>query len=93
MKLFHRKSRMERLLEMAEDLLDVPKPSKLGLPGSGSDNALKVRLPKGKELQANLNQETAVRAGVIASGLAGLTAGSASISALRRRKQGAGDGS
>ncbi len=35
----------------------------------------------------------AKKAGLIAGGLAGLTAGSAAISSLRRRKEGARDGS
>lgn len=90
MKLLHRKSRMQRLLETAEGMLDLPKSAKLRIPG-GSDNALKAHLPKG--LHASLDKETALKAGVIATGMAGLTAGSASISALRRRRQGAGDDS
>lgn len=83
MKLFNRKNRLQRLLEMAEEMLDVPSTSKLGLPLGASDNALKLRLPGAK----GLHQETALKAGVIAGGLAGLTIGSAGISALRRRAE------
>jgi hypothetical protein len=92
-KLFHRKSRFQRLLETVEEMLDAPNASKLALPRGTSQNPLKLHLPGGKGLPANLNQETALKAGVIAGGLAGLTAGSAGISALRRRGQGAGDDS
>lgn len=91
MRLLHRKSRLQRLLDTVEEMLGDP--GKLGLPHVAPDNGLRVRLPGGKALQASLDQNTAVKAGMIASGLAGLTAGSAGISALRRRTQGAGDDS
>jgi hypothetical protein len=50
---------------------------------SDSLDALRGGLTKGKVLKATL----------IAGGLAGLTAGSAGISSLRRREEGAGDDS
>ena len=50
---------------------------------SDSFDALRGGLTKGKVLKA----------GLIAGGLAGLTAGSAGISSLRRREEGAGDDS
>ncbi len=93
MKLPHRKSQLQRILDTVNDSLDVLKPSagparpgsriKSSLPGMGSGKALKVGLPQGKGLKA----------GLIAGGLAGLTAGSAGISSLRRRTEGARDDS
>ena len=50
---------------------------------SDSFDAFRGGLTKGKVLKASL----------IAGGLAGLTAGSAGISSLRRRERGAGDNS
>jgi hypothetical protein len=50
---------------------------------SASLDSLRGGLTKGKVLKASL----------IAGGLAGLTAGSAGISSLRRREKGAGDDS
>jgi hypothetical protein len=50
---------------------------------SASLDSLRGGLTKGKVLKASL----------IAGGLAGLTAGSAGISSLRRREEGAGDDS
>jgi hypothetical protein len=94
MRLLNRKSQLQRLVETVSDSLDVPSrikaglpggPSriKVGLPGVGSTSALKLGLPK----------EKAVKAGLVAGGLVGLTAGSAGISSLRRRKEGARDDS
>jgi hypothetical protein len=94
MGLLNRKSQLQRLLETVGDSLDVPSrikagrpggPSriKVGLPGLGSSTALKVGMPKDK----------ALKAGLVAGGLVGLTAGSAGISSLRRRKEGARDDS
>ncbi len=91
MKLWHRKNRLQRLLEKAEKALDVP--DALSHAGTASGNRLKVPLPGGKAVKASVNQDTALKAGVIATSLVGLTAGSAGISALRRRTQGAGDDS
>jgi hypothetical protein len=74
MRLFNRKSRLQRLLDTVNDSLDVPSGVKSSLPDVGSDKALK--------------------AGLIAAGsLAGLTAGSAGVSSLRRRREGARDDS
>ncbi|MDQ5832609.1 MAG: hypothetical protein M3550_06070 [Actinomycetota bacterium] len=83
MRLLNRKSQLQRLLETVNDSLDVPSGIKFGLPAVGTGNALKAGLPKGK----------ALKAGLIAGGLAGLTAGSAGISSLRRRQEGARDDS
>ena len=74
MKLVHRKSKLQRLLETAGDSLNVPSGVKSSLPD----------LNAGKGLKRGL---------IAAGGLAGLTAGSAGISSLRRRKEGARDGS
>jgi hypothetical protein len=75
----NRKSKLERALQTVTDSLDVPDGIKNALPGEG----LKAVVPQGK----------ALRAGLIAGGLAGLTAGSAGISSLRRRQEGATDDS
>jgi tetrahydromethanopterin S-methyltransferase subunit F len=45
------------------------------------------------ELSDGVTKSRLLKAGVIAGGLAGLTAGSAGISSLRRRKEGVGDDS
>jgi hypothetical protein len=84
-KLPHKKSRVQRLLETANPL-DLAGRAKSKLP-SGGGNALTAHLPKSKDLKARLPQGKALTAGLIASGLAGLTAGSAGISSLRRRRQ------
>ncbi len=65
MKLFNRKGKLQRILESANDSLDVPKLIRSGLPRVGAD--------------------TAVKAGLVAAGVAGLTAGSVGVSSLRRR--------
>jgi hypothetical protein len=65
MRLFNRKSELERVAETVNDSLDAL---------SGGSN-------KGKILKS----------GLIAGTLAGLTAGSALISSLRRRKEAASD--
>ena len=84
MRLFNRKSQLQRLLENVNDSLDALSGIKIETPaGSGPAKALKAALPKDK----------ARKAGWIAGGLAGLTAGSAGISSLRRHKEGARDGS
>ncbi len=84
MKLPHRKSQMQRLLDTVNDSLDALKPStsksrptskiKAHLPGAGSGGALPAALSKDK----------AMKAGLVAGSLAGLTAASAGISTLRR---------
>lgn len=84
MRLFNRKSQLQRLLETVNDTFDTSRGIKLGVPGGmGSGKALKDALPNDK----------AMKAGLIAGGLAGLTAGSAGISSLRRRREGARDDS
>jgi len=75
----NRKTKLERILETVSDSLYVPDGIKDALPGGG----LKAVMPEGKTL----------RVGLIAGGLAGLTAGSAGISSLRRRQEGATDDS
>jgi hypothetical protein len=85
MRLFNRKSQLQRLLENVNDSLDALSGIKFDTPsgGGGAAKALKAALPKDK----------ARKAGWIAGGLAGLTAGSAGISSLRRRQEGARDDS
>jgi hypothetical protein len=81
MGLFNRKSRLQRFLETVNDSLEALSAGAAGSVGSGK--ALKDVVPKDK----------ARKAGLIAGGLAGLTAGSAGISSLRRRMEGASDDS
>jgi hypothetical protein len=78
MKLFNRKSKVERLLETVNDSLETVA-GLAAASGVGSGRTLKDALPKDK----------ARKAGLIAGGVAGLTAGSAGISSLRRRLEGA----
>jgi hypothetical protein len=66
MRLFNRKSQLERLLDAIDDTLDNVPGGLKRLPKRGSGKALKAGL-------------------IAAGGLAGLTAGSAGISSLRRR--------
>jgi hypothetical protein len=84
MKLFKRKSRVQRLGDNVRDRLDPSganfSPSRI----SSAGKALKDALP---------NEDKVVKAGLAAGGLAALTAASAGISALRRRQEGARDGS
>jgi hypothetical protein len=83
-RLFNRKSQLQRLLENVNDSFDALSAIKIDTPsGSGPGKVLKAALPKDK----------ARKAGWIAGGLAGLTAGSAGVSSLRRRKEGARDDS
>ena len=44
MRLFNRKSHLQRLLDTVHDSLDVPSGLKSGLPGKGSGRALKTGL-------------------------------------------------
>lgn len=90
MKVFNRKSPLERVLGTVTDVIDVvdgsaraipgrPRRSrrfKVPMPSAGSSHARKLAVPR----------DQAMRAGVVAGGLAGLTAGSAGISSLRRRR-------
>jgi hypothetical protein len=82
MRLFNRKSKFERLLESVNDSLETMT-GLAAASGVGSGKALKDALPKDK----------ARKAGLIAGGVAGLTAGSAGVSSLRRRLEGARDDS
>jgi hypothetical protein len=82
-RLFNRKSQLQRLLETVGDSLDTATGIRSSLPGGGAGKAFKDAVPKDK----------ALKAGAIAGGLAALTAGSAGISSLRRRKEGARDDS
>jgi hypothetical protein len=70
MRLFRRKSQLQRLLDTVNDSLDVP-------------SALQSR-PASKALKTGL---------IAAGGLAGLTAGSAGVSSLRRKRAGTSDDS
>ncbi len=54
-----------------------------------SGKTLKEGLRAGKSLKAVVPRGRALKAGLVAGGLAGLTAGSAGISSLRRRREGA----
>lgn len=75
MRLFHRKSRLERLVETVNDSLD--------LPGGRGKHSLS-NIGSGSGLRDGLSPDKAVKAGLVAVGLAGLTAASAGISSLRR---------
>jgi hypothetical protein len=87
MRFLNRKSKLERLLETVGDSLDS---ANVLLPdGLGSGKPLKEALPTGKSLKAVMPRGRALKAGLVAGGLAGLTAGSAGISSLRRRREGA----
>ena len=91
MKLLNRKSRLQRLVESVGDSLGVRSGIATGLPGRTPGRTLKGALPKSKDLKAALPKDKTVKAGLIISGVAGLTAGSAGISSLRRRTEGARD--
>jgi hypothetical protein len=75
MKLPHKKSRVQRLAS-AINPLERSRKSKLGLPHSSS---------------IGVSRDQAVKAGLIAGGLAGLTAASAGLSSLRRTARGRND--
>jgi hypothetical protein len=90
MKMFNRKSRLQRLVEAINPLASSGVKSAL----PGGSKAVKVALPNGKAIKAGLpDKEQALKAGLVAGGIAGLTTGSAGISSLRRRKEGARDDS
>ncbi len=72
MKLTTKENRRQRLGKTLKRL-NRPNKSKFNLPNVGSGNGL-----------AGLSQDKAVRGGLIAGGIAGLTAASAGISSLRR---------
>jgi hypothetical protein len=92
-KVLNRKSRLQRLLESVNHSLDVRSGITSSLPGRGSGHTLKSVLPKRKDLNVVLPKDKTLKAGLIVSGVAGLTAGSAGISSLRRRTEGARDDS
>ena len=90
MRLLNRKSKLERLLETVGDSLDPANVLKVTLSDIlGSGKPQKDGLPTGKSLKAVMPSGRALKAGLVAGGLAGLTAGSAGISSLRRRREGA----
>lgn len=92
MSIFNRKSPLERAIEKVSDSLDTAAGITSSLPGAGgSGKALNAVLPK--SLPNSLPKGQAAKAGLIAGGLLGLTATSAGISSLRRRKEGARDDS
>lgn len=72
MKLPTKQNPLQRFVKTVNPL-NRPSKSKFNLPNVGSGNG-----------PAGLSQDQAVRAGLIAGGLAGLTAASAGISSLRR---------
>ena len=90
MRFLNRKSKLERLFETVSDSLDAANVLKAApSDGPGSGTTLKERLPTGNSLKAVMPRGRALKAGLVAGGLAGLTAGSAGISSLRRRREGA----
>ena len=84
MKMFKRKSPIERLGDSIKDALGSNR-TNLSVPGAGSaGKALRDALP---------DKDKAMKAGLVAGGLTALTAASAGISSLRRRQEGARDDS
>jgi hypothetical protein len=84
MKVFKRKSPIQRLGDSIKDSLD-PSGMNFSVSGAGSaGKALKDALP---------DKDKAMKAGLVAGGLTALTAASAGISSLRRRQEGAKDDS
>ncbi len=74
-----KKSQVQRVIETLRDSVEVPVGRRSGLPDVGP-----------AALKANLDKRGSVlKAGAVATGLAGLTAGSAGISSFRRRQVGA----
>lgn len=85
MKMFRRKSAIQRLRDSIKDSLDPSGTSLGGVSGPGSaGKTLKDALP---------DKDKAMKAGLVAGGLTALTAASAGISSLRRRQEGARDDS
>ena len=80
MKLPHKKSPLDRVIEVAEDSVDGTSPIAQAISKLDLTKHLKAGVPDG-----------ARTVGLIAGGVAGLTAGSAGISSYRRRKAGAND--
>jgi hypothetical protein len=79
-KLPHKKSPLDRVIEVAEDSVDGTNSIAQGISKLDLTKHLSRALPDG-----------ARTAGLIAGGMAGLTAGSAGVSSYRRRKAGASD--
>jgi len=96
MQLLNRKSKPQRILETVNDSLDTANRLRSALPGSGASGKPRTGVPAGKALRSaipTVPRDKAVTAGLVAGGLVGLTAGSAGISSLRRRKEGGRDDS
>lgn len=84
MRLINRKGHLQRIVEAVGDSLETARP------GGGADRRWQARLPTVRGHKPGWPQkDKAVKAGMIAGGLAGLTAGSAGVSSLRRRREGA----
>ncbi len=83
MRLFNRKNQVQRLLDSVIDALGPQRGIKARLPGVSSAGRVKDAVSK----------DTAAKAGLVAGGVAGLTAASAGISSIRRRREGARDDS
>jgi hypothetical protein len=77
MRLFKRKNPVQRLLDGVTDALGPQRGIKARLPGTDSG----VRLPEA------VSKDTAAKAGLVAGGLAAVTAASAGISSIRRRER------
>jgi hypothetical protein len=78
-KLPRKKTKLQRVLASAGDALDSAQALGRSLSSVGSRNDIKAAIP-----------DVARKAGLIAGGLVGVTAGSAGISSYRRRREGAG---
>ena len=79
---FKRKSTLQRMLDTLSDSLDTATDAAPSLPKKLNPGSAAAALPK-------LKSGNAGKAGLIAAGrVAGLTAGSAAVSALRRRLDG-----
>ncbi len=81
-KLPGRKSKLQSFLDTVGDSMDGAADNIWNaLPNAGAASALK----------ASVSRDSVLKAGVIAGGVVGLTAGSAGISSLRRRTEGERD--
>lgn len=88
MKMFKRKSPIQRVGDSIKDALDPSSGPSLGRSGMGSVGSV------GKTLKdARPSNDKAMKAGLAAAALTALTAASAGISSLRRRQEGAKDDS
>ncbi len=83
MKLPGRKSKLQSVLDTVSGSMDGAADILNALPSGRSASGLK----------ASVSRATFLKAGLIAGGVVGLTAGSAGISSLRRRTEGATDDS